>query len=232
MKEQAILVDTTHCTGCNTCTYRCVQEFGDQDIAARGLFRTFVQIKDEGMLRTQCMNCKDPQCAQKSSAFTKTSYGAVLVDAAKLTNAKEVEEACPFHAIHYDEETKKVSACNLCAHRISEGKQPACVEACPASALQSGDYDAMVARANQLAASQKLKIYGLKENGGTHVIILTKADPAVLGYPRVGKTRLKAELVNDMAALPLVAGAVCMGLKKYGERRATVEKAEKKGKKA
>ncbi|HVP43632.1 MAG TPA: 4Fe-4S dicluster domain-containing protein [Terriglobales bacterium] len=232
MKEQAILVDTTHCTGCNSCTYRCIQEFGDQEIAARGIFRNVVQIKDEGMLRTQCMNCKDPQCAQKSSAFTKTSYGAVLVDPAKLTNAKEVEEACPFHAIRYDEETKKVATCNLCAHRVSEGKQPACVDACPASALQSGDYEAMVARANELATAKKLKIYGLKENGGTHVIILTKADPAVLGYPKLGKTRLKAELITDMTALPLVAGAVCMGLRKYGERRATVEKAENKEKHA
>jgi len=228
MKEQAILVDTTHCTGCNSCTYRCIQEFGDQDVAARGVFRTVVKITDEGMLRTQCMNCKDPQCAQKSAAFTRTSYGAVLVDAAKLTNAKEVEAVCPFHAIGYDEQTKKVSTCNLCAHRVSEGKPPACVEACPASALQSGDYEAMVARANQLASAKKLKIYGLKENGGTHVIILTKADPAVIGYPKVSKTRLQAQLPTDMSTLPLVAGAVYMGLKKYGERRATVSKTEKR----
>ncbi len=232
MKEQALLVDTTHCTGCNSCTYRCIQEFGDQDIAARGIFRTVVQIKDEGMLRTQCMQCKEPQCAQTSTAFTKTPYGAVLVDAAKVTNGKEVEKACPFHAVRYDEETKKVAACDLCAHRVSEGKPPACVEACPASALQSGDYDAMVARANQLASSKKLKIYGLKENGGTHVIILTKADPALLGYPKVGRTRLRAGLATDVATLPLVAGAVCMGLKKYGDRRANVAKAEKRGKRS
>jgi Fe-S-cluster-containing dehydrogenase component len=231
MKEQAILVDTTHCTGCNSCTYRCIQEFGDQEIAARGFFRTVVQIKDEGMLRTQCMHCKDPQCVKASSALTKTTYGPVLVDAAKLNGGgKEIEKACPFHAVRYDEESKKLANCNMCAHRLTEGKQPACVEACPASALQSGDYDAMVARANQLAADKKLKIYGLKENGGTHVIILTNANPAALGYTNVG--RLQAELIPDVAAVPLIAGAAFMGLKKYSDRRATVEVIENAGKKA
>jgi len=82
----------------------------------------------------------------------------------------------------------------------------------------------MAAKAKELAASKKLKIYGLKENGGTHVLILTKADPVVLGYPAVGRKRLQAELTGDLSALPLVAGAVYAGLKKYGDRRAAVEK--------
>jgi formate dehydrogenase iron-sulfur subunit len=228
MKEQAILVDTTHCTGCNSCSYRCIQEFHEHDAAARGMFRNIVLIKDHGVLRQQCMNCKDAQCVKASEgALTKSSYGPVLVDNAKIKNAKAIAEACPFHAAHYDETSKKLINCNLCAHRLTAGQKPACVDACPASALESGDYEEMVARARQRTAAGKLKIYGLNENGGTHVIILAKADPVTLGYPKV-KGNLRAELITDIEAAPLVAGALYTGFKKYSERRTKVASAETK----
>ncbi len=227
MKEQAILVDTTYCTGCNSCTYRCIQEFGEHDLAARGFFRTFVQITDDGMVKKQCMSCKDPQCVKASmGAFTKSAYGPVLVNVAQVKGAKDAADACPFHALQYDEKTNKVINCNMCAHRLSAGQQPACVEACPSGALQSGDYETMAAKAKQLAADKKLKIYGMNENGGTHLIILTKADPVALGYPKVAKKHL-AELTGDLTALPLVAGALYAGFKKYSDRRATVERTGK-----
>jgi len=230
MKEQAILVDTTHCTGCNSCSYRCIQEFHEHDVAARGVFRNIVLIKDHGVLRQQCMNCKDPQCVKASGgALTKSSYGPVLVDNAKIKNAKAIADACPFHAAHFDETTNKLINCNLCAHRLAAGQKPACVDACPAGALESGDYEEMVARAKQRAAAKKLKIYGLNENGGTHVIILTKADPVSLGYPKV-KGNLRAELTGDLTAGPLVAGALYAGLKKLSERRTAVKSAETKTK--
>jgi len=227
MKEQAILYDTTYCTGCNTCTYKCIQEFGDHELAARGLFRTVVQIKDDGMVRKQCMHCKDPQCVQASAgAFTKSAYGPVLLDVAKLKDGQRVANACPFHAIQFDAKSGKAINCDLCAHRLTAGQKPACVDACITGALQSGNYEEMAAKAKELAASKKLKIYGLKENGGTHVIILTKANPVALGYPSVARKRLQAELTGDLTALPLLAGAVYAGLKKYSERRAAVENSD------
>ena len=228
MKEQAILVDTTHCTGCNTCSYRCIQEFGEHDQAARGMFRSVVLIKDHGVVKQQCMNCKDAQCVKASAgALTKSAYGPVLVDASKVKDGKAIADSCPFHAAQYDEVSKKLINCNLCAHRLTAGQKPACVEACPAGALQSGDYEEMSARARQLAAGKHLKIYGLQENGGTHVIILTKTDPVALGYPKV-KGRLRADLTTDLAAAPLVAGALYAGFKKYSERRTAVEQTENK----
>ena len=226
MKEQAILVDTTHCTGCNSCSYRCIQEFGDHAEAAKGLFRNIVLIKDQGVVRQQCMNCKDAQCVKASAgALKKSSYGPVLADDSKVKDGKAIVDACPFHAAHYDEASNKLVNCNLCAHRLTAGQKPACVDACPAGALESGDYEEMAARAKQLASARKLKIYGLNENGGTHVIILTKVDPVGLGYLKV-KGSLRAELMPDLAAGPLVAGAIYTGLKKFSERKAAVELTE------
>ena len=34
-----------------------------------------------------------------------------------------------------------------------------------------------------MAKENGLYLYGLEENGGTSMLILTKADPAVVGYP-------------------------------------------------
>jgi len=225
MREYAILYDSTYCTGCNTCSYRCIQEFRDHEQAARGLFKTFVQIHDHGMYDKRCMHCKDPQCvgACTSGALTKSEYGPVLFDSAKCTGDKHCVSSCPFHAIQFDEVAKEAVKCSMCAHKVSEGKAPVCIAACPSGALQFGEYSAMAARANELATSGKLKVYGLKENGGTNVIMLTKEDPALLGYPTVSKKHLRAQLLPDaFAALPLVAGAVYTGLKKLSERRSDV----------
>lgn len=232
MSEYAILYDSTYCTGCNTCNYKCIQEFRTHDEAARGVFKTFVQIQDRGMYDKRCMHCKDPQCVKActSGALTKSDYGAVLFDSAKCTGDKLCVSSCPFHAIQFDETTKKAVNCNMCAHKVSEGKPPVCIEACSSGALQFGEYSAMVARAHKLAARGKLKVYGLKENGGTHVIMLTKEDPALLGYPAVGKRHLRAQLSGDLAPLPLVAGAVYTGLKKLSQRRAEVALEEADGK--
>ena len=223
MKEQAILFDSTYCTGCNTCAYKCIQEFREHGFAAQGLFRTVVLIKDGGVVKKQCMQCKTPQCVDASQgAFSETAYGAVVVDGTKLKDGKKVANACPFHVVQQDSTSGKVVDCNMCAHRLTAGQKPACVEACPAFALQSGDYEEMVAKAKELAASKKLKIYGLKENGGTRMLILTKSDPVALGYPKVGSKRLLAESVNSLGVAPLVAGVAYAGLKKYSDRRAAV----------
>ena len=223
MKDQALLYDSSYCTGCNSCAYKCIQEFSEHALAAKGIFRTIALIKDDGVQKKQCMQCKEPQCVEASQgAFSKTPYGSVVVDGEKLKDGKKVAAACPFHAVQQDETSGKVVNCNLCAHRQVAGQKPACVDACLTGALQAGPYEEMVAKAKELAAKRKLHIYGLRENGGTRVLILTKAIPAALGYPNVAKKGLRAGLTESLSAAPLVAGAVYAGLKKYNDRRTAV----------
>ncbi len=193
MKEYAILLDTTYCTGCNTCAYKCIQEFRDQNQAARGFFRAFVQMNDDGMYQQRCMHCKDPQCVKACStgALSKSQYGPVLFDAGKCAGDKKCVAACPFQAIQFDASSAKIVKCSMCAHRISQDKEPACVEACPSGALQFGEYSKLAEVAKTTAARDNLNIYGLKENGGTHMIVLLKGKPEDVGYPAVaGLARL------------------------------------------
>jgi formate dehydrogenase iron-sulfur subunit len=229
MKEYAILYDSTYCTGCNTCSYRCIQEFREHDTAARGIFRNLIEIKDEGMYDQRCMQCADPQCvhACAAGALTKSNSGAVLFNTDRCTGDGHCVSACPFHGIKLDTVTRKAVKCNMCAHRLVEGRAPVCIEACPAKALQFGELSQMLVLAQETAKKGNLKLYGAKENGGTHFIILTKEAPASLGYPAVAATHSgKHAIAARLGALPLVAGVALAGLQKLTKRREEVARQE------
>jgi formate dehydrogenase iron-sulfur subunit len=226
MKEYAILIDSTYCTACNTCAYRCIQEFRYHGQAAKGLFRTFVAANDEGVYHKRCMHCLEPECVKQCpvNALTKTAYGAVLYNIDTCIGCQTCVKACPFGIPQFDEATKKIVKCSLCAHRVGEGKQPACVEACPTSALHFGEYKAIMAQAKDLAAKGKLTLYGMQEAGGTHVFVLVKGDPVKAGYPAVAKKGAKTQKssVDDFIKVPVMAGIVLGGLKKLSDRKESI----------
>ncbi len=232
MKEYAILLDNTFCTGCNTCSYRCVQEFRYHDQAAKGLFRTFVTINDEGLYHKRCMHCLDPQCVKNCpvKALTKSDYGPVLYSRETCIGCQMCTKVCPFHIPQFDEATKKIVKCSLCAHRVGDGKQPACVEVCPTGALQFGEYQAIKDQALKLAKTKKLNLYGYEENGGTHLFVLAKENFAAAGYPKVAKRKINVGGVNlgDGLTVPAMAAAMAAtGFKKLADRKDRIAKEEK-----
>jgi Fe-S-cluster-containing dehydrogenase component len=231
MKEYAILLDNTFCTGCNSCAYRCIQEFHYHDQAAKGLFRTFVQINDDGLYQKRCMHCLDPDCVANCpvKALTKSEYGPVLYNAQTCIGCKTCTRVCPFHVPQFDEATKKIVKCSMCAHKTSEGKVPSCVEVCPTGALQFGEYQEILTKAKAMAAKDKLVLYGVAENGGTHLFVLAKTDPVVAGYPKVPAKAKKSVSLGDSLALPAIAAVAFGGLKKFGERKVRVKSEEVKG---
>jgi Fe-S-cluster-containing dehydrogenase component len=231
MKATAILYDSTICTGCNSCGYRCVQEFRYHDQAARGFFRNFTLIKDEGLFQKRCMHCLEPACVRNcpAEALTKTDYGPVLLDVDKCVGCGTCAGVCPFKVPQIDKVKMKMVKCSMCAHRLGEGKQPACTEVCPTGALQFGDYQDMAARSRKEAGARKLTLYGLQENGGTSLFILTKADPTALGYPKVPKRAVKVKTagMETTLAVPAVAALAYAGFKKFSERRSRLEAEDK-----
>lgn len=231
MKEYAMMLDTTYCTGCNSCAYRCIQEFRYHDKAAKGLFRTFVQINDNGLYQKRCMHCLDPDCVANCpvEALTKSDSGQVLYDVNKCIGCKTCVKVCKFHVPQYDADAKKIVKCSMCAHRVGEGKSPACVEVCPTSALVFGEYKEILEKAKKIAVKNNLKIYGMKENGGTHVFVLAKVDPVKFGYPKVAaKTLKKGVAMNGIPTMPMAIAALAVGgFKKLSERKSLVEAEEK-----
>ncbi len=233
MSKNTILIDNRFCTVCNSCLYKCIQENRTHDPGTRGFFRTMVYLKDGGQYHKRCMHCKEPACVAVCpvNALTKSAYGPVLYDSKVCIGCQQCVSACPFNIPQYDAKTQKIVKCSLCAHRIGEGKDPACVEVCPTGALMFGEYDEMVSKAKDLAAKNKLSLYGLQENGGTHVLVLTMEKPAALGYPQVGPKAVvpkKVGLKNDLK-VPIVAGIALAGLKKLSDRKKKIAE-EKAGK--
>ncbi len=169
MKSYAILLDTTLCTGCNTCLYKCIQENMRHDEASRGLFRTIAFIRDTGIYHQRCMHCVTPDCVDvcPEGALTKTDYGPVLYNADLCIGCQTCIDACPFSAPLFDQVTEKIVRCSMCAHRISEGQPPACVEACPTEALVFDESHRILALAEKRTVRDNLYVYGITQNGGT-----------------------------------------------------------------
>ena len=230
MKEYAILLDSTYCTGCNTCMYKCIQENWLQEPASRGLFRTWVQINDHGLYHHRCMHCLEPSCVEackeangEKHALTKSPYGPVLFDVSLCVGCEACVDACPFEVPKIDETTQKMIKCSMCAHRIQDGREPACVEACPTSALIFGEYRDIVAQAKERAAAQKLKIYGLEENGGGHFLVLV-SEPIKAGYPKADLQPGKGiRFAGADVTAPALAVLAIGGLKKFSDRRRRIE---------
>ncbi len=237
MKQYAILLDTRFCTGCNTCFYKCVQENRLHDVAANGNTRTIVSINDDGMYHLRCMHCLEPTCIANcpKKALSKTEYGPVLWDTNVCIRCGTCVQRCPFHVPRLDQQNNKIVKCTMCAHRNftqDDKVQPACVEVCPTGALEFGEREQLIAKAKQMAKDHDLHIYGLEENGGTSLMILSKAEPAAAGYPQVDKTNSgeysPVAIGGTAVGLAAVAAATYAGLKKYGARRNAIEKEKEK----
>lgn len=239
MASYAILLDTRFCTGCNTCFYKCVQENRLHDVGANGNTRTMVYINDLGMYHHRCMHCLDPVCAANcpKEAITKSEYGPVLWDDSLCVKCQTCVEVCPFHVPLFDEAQRKIVKCSMCAHRDYANNKdavPACVEACPTGALAFGEREEIVEKAKKMAADFDLHIYGLEENGGTSLMVLTKEDPVAVGYPEVEKKasaegggKSSGAIGGAIAGGAAVVAAAYVGLKKYSERRNQIEKDDK-----
>jgi len=102
-------------------------------------------------LALTCLHCAQPSCipACPVSAITKREEdGIVVVDQEACLGNVECpmfcKEACPYDVPQFGaEEGAKMQKCHLCLDRLSDGKNPICVEACPMRALDAGPLEGL-----------------------------------------------------------------------------------------
>jgi len=158
-KRWGLLIDTNKCAkGCTDCVTACDKEFGlneshDQKIKSNPDQQTHyirkVELRNKETKHTvslplMCQHCEKPPCVDvcPTGASMKRADGICKVDMHICIGCRYCMMACPYKArsfVHEKVVNQKpyaprgqgcVESCNLCVHRVDEGRQPACVEAC------------------------------------------------------------------------------------------------------
>ena len=207
-----MLYDATRCIGCKACMVKCKEANGlptepgpmkgvyDAPADLSGSTKNVIKLYKEGdrisYMKAQCMHCVDPACASACmiSALHKGQYGIVEYDPAMCVGCRYCEIACPFNVPKYEWYTPfpKIVKCEMCRHRLAEGKVPGCVEACPREAVIFGKLKDILGDAKGRLAREPRryypKIYGETDGGGTQVLYLSAAGIPFekLGLPALG----------------------------------------------
>jgi Fe-S-cluster-containing dehydrogenase component len=168
--------------------------------------------------KLSCYHCVDPSCVSACpvSAMTKDPHSGIVsysVDA--CIGCRYCVAACPFGVPRFTFESSygKISKCQLCKHRLPEGKYAACAEVCPTGATLYGhvsDLKQEIDRRRSLAPGTATTfprgkvggsdrypgqigtyvdhVYGEKEIGGTQVLHLSGVPFALLDKPELPST--------------------------------------------
>ena len=129
------------CVGCHSCEVACAEQNDTPvDVAWRrvgelegGVFPKTRRLN----LSMACNHCLEPTCLSgcPTQAYTKLSNGVVRHDAAECIGCQYCIWNCPYEVPVYDQARKVVGKCDLCLPRLEAGEKPACVMACPTSAI-------------------------------------------------------------------------------------------------
>ena len=206
-----LLYDTTRCIGCKACVVAChqanslppdtrLEPLHDMPTALNDRTKNIIKLfKDENRrsyMKQQCMHCIDPGCvgACMIGALQKREHGIVTWDANRCIGCRYCQVACPFEIpkFQWDSRAPRIIKCELCNHRLKEGKEPGCTEVCPRQAVVFGKYEDLLADAEQRLRDHPGryvdKIYGQHDGGGTQCLYLSHVPFENLGLPVLGET--------------------------------------------
>ena len=205
-----LLYDTTKCIGCKACVSACREANGLEPdttwsgglyhapLALSAKAKTVIKLYDDGkqqsFFKAQCMHCLDPACASACmlGAFKKREYGIVSYDVNYCVGCRYCEVACPYGVpkFEWSKAIPKMVKCELCNHRIAQGRIPACAEVCPKGAVIYGKRDDLLREAKaRLAAHPDVyvqKVYGEHDGGGTQCLYISHIPFENLGLPVLG----------------------------------------------
>ncbi|WP_261836629.1 cytochrome c nitrite reductase Fe-S protein [Vibrio ishigakensis] len=143
-----MLHDENACIGCTACTEAC----REVNKVPEGVSRLEIERSEPvgefpdveyRFTRTSCQHCENPPCVYvcpTGAAYKDETTGIVDVHHDKCVGCGYCLAACPYQVRFFHPENKSADKCNFCRDtNLAEGKQPACVESCPTTALIFGD---------------------------------------------------------------------------------------------
>lgn len=135
--------DMTACVGCKCCVVACNEQNGNP---ANVNWRRVGEIEGGWYpearrfhLSMGCNHCLEPSCligcpvdAYKKDAAT----GIVFHSADSCIGCQYCTWNCSYGVPQYNAERGVVGKCDMCHGRLAEGREPACVNACPSGAIR------------------------------------------------------------------------------------------------
>lgn len=150
-----IVTDLKKCLGCHSCELACATSRSvckDLFGAIREDPKPATRVRIVGIrnqpVPLQCQQCEDAPCAAvcpSAALYRPAKDQTVLFKRELCIGCSSCVLVCPFGAIR-KADGGVMAKCSLCWDRLCEGKQPACVEACPTKARKLADAN-MVAEA-------------------------------------------------------------------------------------
>jgi Fe-S-cluster-containing dehydrogenase component len=256
-----MLYDATRCIGCKACMVKCKEanelppdpggQMGaiyDAPDDLTGNTKNVIKLYREGdkisYMKAQCMHCVDPACVSVCmiGAFRKDKQGIVTYDPGMCVGCRYCMMACPFNVPKYQWNVAfpKIVKCEMCRHRLAEGKLPACVEACPREAVIFGKLEDLKADARKRLAADPgryyPKVYGETDGGGTQVLYLSAAGIPFekLGLPDIGNQplpelseTLQHAVYQGFVAPIVIYGALGLVIYRNRKRQSSEEEGDK-----
>lgn len=135
--------DHARCVGCKACEMACKNRFalpvGDRRRRVHYVQGGTWPQPTVVFLSMACNHCSEPACVAACPAGAMVrdeTDGVVKHDKTKCVGCRRCEWACPYGAVTFNTETKKVDKCEACFDRTGG---PACVATCPGDALTWGE---------------------------------------------------------------------------------------------
>jgi len=135
--------DMTKCIGCKCCVVACNEQNGNP---AHIHWRRVGEIEGGWYPNTQrlhlsmgCNHCLEPTCLKGCpvDAYSKDPATGVVIHSADICiGCQYCTWNCSYGVPQYNPERGVVGKCDMCHNRLAEGREPACVAACPEGAIQ------------------------------------------------------------------------------------------------
>lgn len=210
-REDAVglLYDTTLCIGCKACVVACqdannlprdtsgIDEKYNAPLALSAKAKNIIKLykgdteQTTSFVKAQCMHCVDPACVSACmiGALRKGDKGIVSYNVDYCVGCRYCEIACPFNVPKFEwtKTSPQIVKCELCRHRLAEGREPACTEVCPRHAVIYGRRSELLQEAKRRLAAAPDRyvqhVYGETEAGGTQCLYISHVPFDRLGLP-------------------------------------------------